>query len=525
MFKLFFTTLLACIAMLSSIAQNCTANYGTVTPPQGVFNYVCNGGISAQFSVLDNNTSADYSTVFVVANDAGTIVFINTGNEIDFGILDGDWGIFRVHALNIRSTELSLLQTAISIGAIATIADLQEAINNSQFCAALDIQGNQLTVASPISINYTINCDNSVGEYTVSCEVGGGLPALINDATFSYYSYAGSIGATSIEIGDAFTVGPFGDNTSFTLEVSDNLCNQITTVSQADIACTKCHANPGTMPLTSLVNACGGILSIPGALNITVDSGAIYYVIHTNPNDTLGDVLAIDTNFGDGTADFSALLPAGAEYGVTYYVSSVGSNLDDDGMFDWNSECRKVAPGTPVQFLSPIVLNATIDCVPDSGAGSVWIDASGENSPFSIAGSLWTGFLGAGENVQLEGIASGTYNLTVINTASCIAHYEVVVDCGDVSIDNAPDVEQFGMSLIPQPARQTADLYFTATKNGVTKLAIYDLSGKLLHQTVVTTLIGSNTVALDLNAYATGIYLVRLTDGRHTATAKLVVVD
>lgn len=525
MLKFFFSTLFALIS-LSAIAQNCTADYGTITAPQGISAYVCHQGVSATFVWSGNNTAADYSSVLVVADASGNILFINNANAVDFGAYSNISGTVFVHALNIRSSELPILQTAISIAAVATIADLQAAIVSNQFCADLAQQGAALTVAEPIDIEYSINCDNTVGEFTIAFEVSGGLPELLGDPSIAYYAYTGVLSSTSNDVGTTFSVGPYSDNTGFTLEVNvnDNFCPQeYTSVSEASIACTKCHADPGVMPQTDLVTACGGLISVLGSISVAVDSGAVYYALHTNPNDELGDILALDTNALDGTADFSGLLPEGAEYGVTYYISAVGSNLDETGMFDWNSECLKIAPGTPVQFSSPILIDAAVTCIPDSGTGTVVLSAAGENSPFSIGGDLWTGFLSAGEqSPAINNVAAGTYSATVINTVGCIAYYDFVVDCG-VSVGNTPQKPTWNISLQPQPAVKTAMLNIDAPISSTAQLGIYDLSGKSQYQSSLHLYAGTQQIPLDLSAYSAGIYLLRISSDNQTATAKLIV--
>jgi hypothetical protein len=521
--KSIFIALLIFITTFPSFAQNCTADYGTVFPPEGIAINVCPGGISGTFGISGNNTSSDYSSVWVVANTSGDIAFINNDNSINFGALPaGASGAFTVHALNIRSTDLSLLQTALDFDAINTLSDLQTAIANNQFCAHLQAQGTTLQVAEPVNIDYEIICDNEIGEYDVAFNISGGLTALLNDPSLAYYTYTGTLTTTSIEVGNSPTIISIADGNGFILTAEEGVCPNATAVmvEQSSVACTKCHAKAGTMSTANLVKICGSDLHLIGAANTeaTADSGAIVYVIHTNPDADLGDVLAIDEHYLDGYADFSGLLPTGAEYGVTYYVSSVASNIDlDTGLFDWESECLRVAAGTPIVFQPPITMDYEFTCNDSTNALNVYF--TGENSPYSVSGDIFSGIYYLGNVMDTSNIALGNYGISAMNTQGCLAHFDLTLECISATTPTHPAVEQ--LRIVPQPASASANLQFSLQQSQQTQISIFDLMGKLHYTQTIWANAGINTVPLDLSAYASGLYLLQISNMDGSVTAKL----
>jgi hypothetical protein len=522
--KTTFIALLIFISTFPSLAQDCAANYGTISPPEGIAINVCPSGMSVEFGISGNNTSSDYSSVWVVANTSGDIAFINNGNSINFGVLPaGASGAFTVHALNIRSTDLSLLQTALDVADINTLSDLQTAIANNQFCAHLQAQGTTLQVAEPINIDYEIIYHSEIGEYDVVFNISGGITALLNDPSIAYYEYSGVVSGNSISpgLGTSFIATGLADGSGFVLEVNDNVCpNSLALVEEEAVTLPLCGARAGTMPTTNLVMACGSNLHLAGAVNaeITADGGAIVYVIHTNPDATLGDVLAIDENYLNGYADFSGLLPTGAEYGVTYYVSSVASNVNlNTGLFDWQSECLRVAAGTPIVFQPPITMTYEFTCNDSTNALNVYF--TGENSPYSVSGDIFSGIYYLGNVMDTSNIALGNYGISAMNTQGCLAHFDLTLECISGVAPTRPAVEQ--LRIVPQPASASANLQFSLQQSQQTQISIFDLMGKLHYTQTIWANAGINTVPLDLSAYASGLYLLQISNMDGSVTAKL----
>jgi hypothetical protein len=75
--------------------------------------------------------------------------------------------------------------------------------------------------------------------------------------------------------------------------------------------------------------------------------------------------------------------------------------------------------------------------------------------------------------------------------------------------------------IMPIPAVTYTDINFTAN-NGSVKVTIYDINGKLTATHTVQTVKGANTLRLDLESYAAGMYVINVQSGTEVATAKFV---
>jgi uncharacterized surface anchored protein len=75
--------------------------------------------------------------------------------------------------------------------------------------------------------------------------------------------------------------------------------------------------------------------------------------------------------------------------------------------------------------------------------------------------------------------------------------------------------------IMPIPAVTYTDINFTAN-NGSVKVTIYDINGKLAATHTVQTVKGVNTLRLDLESYAAGMYVINVQSGTEVATAKFV---
>jgi hypothetical protein len=271
-----------------------------------------------------------------------------------------------------------------------------------------------------IDVTYVINCDNTVGEYTVTFNVSGGLPSIDGGATG--YTYSGLIAGSSADLGTSFTSSPNGDGSGFTLVVTDEGGNT-TTVSEATVACVKCNYSAGDMS-DDLIVACGGESISTSAVGVVDSSGVFVYVLHTAAGTTAGTQIAVDANTADG-ANFS--FGANMEYGVTYYVSSVVGNDDGTGVPDLSHECTEVAAGTPVIFTSPIVVDWDVVCDPETKRGEVTLHVTGGTAPYEISGNLFSGTYTP--NMLASDVNTGHYTATAVDANGCTGSFTDSIDC------------------------------------------------------------------------------------------------
>lgn len=347
-----FLCLFLCAEQMPSHAQTtCLADYGTVTAPAN--NIVCYGGINAPVSISGNNTST-HSTAYMLANSQGDIVRLPQASPVfDFAGLSG--GDYYLHTINYAETSADLLQDALLVD--PSMNYLAALVNANALCADLDAQGILYQMTNPIEVQYSIVCNEITSEFTAHFLVEGGLPELIPSL---FYTYIGATNSNSQDIGTAFTIGPFTDGSGFTLTATDD-CNSNATVVVPPVACTKCHNKAGTMPTDLITISNNEPLSIAGAtgyelaINDSTNGGLLYVLRTFDDTMTVGNVVAIDYNGNDGTADFSL---DGVAEGL-YYVSAVAAVLDGDGNPNFQDECTKVSNGTPINVLQFIGTNPT----------------------------------------------------------------------------------------------------------------------------------------------------------------------
>jgi hypothetical protein len=69
------------------------------------------------------------------------------------------------------------------------------------------------------------------------------------------------------------------------------------------------------------------------------------------------------------------------------------------------------------------------------------------------------------------------------------------------------------LTLWPNPTAGDANLTVDSAEEDFVQLRIYDLTGKLVSQVQSPVMIGSTTIPLDIDALATGFYVVKI-EGR-----------
>ena len=77
--------------------------------------------------------------------------------------------------------------------------------------------------------------------------------------------------------------------------------------------------------------------------------------------------------------------------------------------------------------------------------------------------------------------------------------------------------------VVPTVASTSVDINYHAALNSKVEMTIFDVSGKLISQSILASQTGANTETIDLNNYASGVYFVRLTDGINIAGERFIV--
>ncbi len=76
----------------------------------------------------------------------------------------------------------------------------------------------------------------------------------------------------------------------------------------------------------------------------------------------------------------------------------------------------------------------------------------------------------------------------------------------------------------PNPFNPITSIKFDLPKNGIIKLKVYDLFGKILYYVSEYKQAGTNKLTLDLSDYSSGLYLYRIEFGSYAETKKMVLL-
>lgn len=170
-----------------------------------------------------------------------------------------------------------------------------------------------------------------------------------------------------------------------------------------------CLGTAGSMP-TDTIFACFGDEISVSENNSVLDPNrdVAYYVLHDN------DTNVINPNSITATSNDGTFTNPGNTDCRVFYVSYVFGPDSGDGTPNLSNECTIVLPGTPVIWLSPIVINSTADCANNGDSFTVNYIVNGGypacfNSTYTVGGTV--------ANVQVNASVN-IFDDTVFNNAS-----------------------------------------------------------------------------------------------------------
>lgn len=79
-----------------------------------------------------------------------------------------------------------------------------------------------------------------------------------------------------------------------------------------------------------------------------------------------------------------------------------------------------------------------------------------------------------------------------------------------------------GVTISPIPAKDEVFLQFDTVEEDEITISVIDIYGRTLSEEVVSTLIGLNTVKIDIRAYASGLYYVHLDNGEDQYSKRII---
>ncbi|MEZ4886530.1 MAG: T9SS type A sorting domain-containing protein [Chitinophagales bacterium] len=304
-------------------------------------------------------------------------------------------------------------------------------------------------------------------------------------------------------------------------------CEVVEMIPSPDCPVLLCTADAGTMP-SEMVLVCDEDAALIAAEGVVLENDdVLVYVLHTSPDETLGDIIEIFFSPQVDNANFSA------NTNTVYYFSAIaGPEGDTDDNFpDLNSECTKIAAGTPVVFLQPIEIVVAEDCNMETGNVEVsfivmgGLPAFDENALYNTDGNgIFQG--GTGEIFTFGGIPNGdTYTIIATDESGCstIFFSEPVVCFNNTAIPLQTPISFSLEELSPNPVSDWLHLEITAAIPHDITMRLYDVAGRILAENLQSLQVGTNDFDLDASAYPTGVYLLYLQNSEGVLVKRFVV--
>ena len=273
----------------------------------------------------------------------------------------------------------------------------------------------------------------------------------------------------------------------------------------------------GTTTLTFVAMDASGNTSTC-SFTITVDSGF-------SATGITSEATCFGMNDGTATAE-----PTGGVPPFTYLWSpsdqttQTATNLPAGTYMVIVTDAEGCAITATVEVTEPPALEITIDTVVhetyDDMNGAIDVTVTGGTGTYSLQ---WS-FNGApfSNSEDLNGLADGQYVLSVVDDNGCmLLSGTVVVDQLNSTLD--PVLDRF-IELYPNPVSDKLFIQFDLPSLSEVSIDVFDLNGRLV-MPATSDYFAKKTIALDVDALATGIYIVRLVVDNGVLVQRVVVRD
>lgn len=86
------------------------------------------------------------------------------------------------------------------------------------------------------------------------------------------------------------------------------------------------------------------------------------------------------------------------------------------------------------------------------------------------------------------------------------------------------DLTRFDVSQnIPNPFSDKSEIQFSSVTNSEVEFKVFDMLGAVVYNSTIKSVKGMNTITLDANLFAPGVYMFSIKNGEHTITKRMVV--
>lgn len=452
--------------------NNCLAEAGVVSAPADL-DYTI--GETTQAPLVEGNYVGDgYLYVYVLTTDLNMndgIMYNIVGYSADgvFNTSNLAPGTYNVHGLSFNGTVDDLLGLLSILQASGNDNGeyLAEQIAAGTVCADLLVPGYSFSVSEPlpdpISIMGPTVTDNGDGTYKVEFMIMGG------DGTYL-------VNGNEIN-GEAFSAN-ISCGTDYNYIVSDGVQDAVQVSGIAPCAA-PCTTSAGTMSQEQVTVCADGTVS-GTASDFSLGVGdVLVYALHTSAGTLPGVVLGIDKDGSNGGSFMFAELLNPA-YNTLYFLSAIaGPDEDGDGVPDFNNECTKVAEGTPVVFVQPLVISAFEDCNNDASA-IIHVEITGgypsydPSGTYTVTGAVNTDLASFEFSVD-EG---EQYDIIVQDDLGCSTEVHAVNNCVKCK-DNAGTLTSSDLQIVCSTDQATVsaqDFELNAETNSQLAYGLYSTS-------------------------------------------------
>lgn len=328
--------------------------------------------------------------------------------------------------INNANAVITVCPPASTFYTLNSITD-QNCSGQASGVASVQIQG------IPFAINVTETIDPTNTFVEVCFDIIGGDPT----------SYVVGGGPGTIDMNNSFCSDPIPcDQPSYLFLVQDGF-SCVTDTVQGIIEC-PCQSNAGIMSGNANSVCEFESISVTSTVGQSLDANDVLnYVLHTQNNDMLGTILAI--NPISPAFDYD---PTILDCDVTYYISAIAGDDDGTGFVDLTDDCLSVAEGTPIQFnCLPEASFSGTTAICEGETASITFGLSGEG-PFNITIQIngtdtLLEDIGDGEMLMVNPSATTTYTLVDIEdvTTGCI---NTATGSVTITVNTLPDA---GMAM------------------------------------------------------------------------------
>lgn len=318
----------------------------------------------------------------------------------------------------------------------------------------------------------TINTipSNPVG--TAGSRCGTGTVQLSATASDPISWYTSASGGSPVGTGNTFTTPSISGTTTYYAEASNGTC----TSGRTPVVATVNAVTPD--PITSSAARCGA-----GSLTLGASSSAtiIWY-----PTSSGGSQLGTGPTF---TTPFITTT-------TTYYAQATNG----------------VCPSNYVPAQAIINTPATVNLGPDT----IWvINSTVLDAGAGFSSYQWTP---SGTTQTLTVTSTNTYCVTVTAANSCSASDCIYVDVSDGV--ETPDLFS-GTEVFPNPSSGEFTLRFTSAQ-AVLNCQVFSENGQCVYNETLTTVTPGMVKKFDLRERASGIYLLRLSNGEGSSSRRII---